>query len=395
MTAPEASADDASATDASAADAPPPLPDLARHPYFTAFRDPQSGVLSWFLTERLAPVQQSFYFTNPCIDGAGARLWCYLGYPPNRQRHLAAIDLDPDAPMVRRFPQAPVEAVSPMIEPDGGACYFTVGPRVWRIDLEGATEAICELDADYIAGRTLHRLASHLSRSADGRYFLLDGEVGNHWFVALGEVETGAVRVLKEFRMHHNHAQFSPVDPDRFEIAMDWCHDRVTGRRSHYDNRMWLMNTAGTLYETLCPENLGAPYKGICHEWWSPDGWICYVDYERGVYELEVDRRARSHVWRRPICHAHCNRDRTLWVGDQSPYFWDERPCEVLFYDRAARRETAIFSALPRPALERGPYHLDPHPQFVAGDRWIASTATLPDGAPTIAITPVAPLVAD
>jgi len=62
--------------------------------------------------------------------------------------------------------------------------------------------------------RPVHRLATHLTLSADGRHLLLDGHVGNHWFVGVGDVAGGAVRILKEFPRHMNHGQFSPTDLD-------------------------------------------------------------------------------------------------------------------------------------------------------------------------------------
>ncbi|MBR0158998.1 MAG: hypothetical protein IJM24_07945 [Clostridia bacterium] len=82
-------------------------------------------------------------------------------------------------------------------------------------------EKVCEIDPKYIAGRYLFRGATHLSLSADGQKLLIDGQLGNQWFVATGDPKTGRVEVINEFPRMYNHAQFSPVDPKLFSMAQD------------------------------------------------------------------------------------------------------------------------------------------------------------------------------
>jgi len=215
--------------------------DLSQHPYFEAWTDPDSGMTSYILTERVAPLQQSFYFTNASVSADEQWLWFYTAFPPSPHKFLGAVSLDPAYPVKFHFPQAGFTSASPLVAPSGDAVYFCMGPSVWRLDVRGQLDKICTLDADYIRQRRLYRLATHLTLSADGRYFLLDGEVGNHWFVGAGDVQTGRVRIIKEFIHHFNHAQFSPVDPQVFILAQDWFHDKITGQRYHYDLRTWLM----------------------------------------------------------------------------------------------------------------------------------------------------------
>ena len=117
------------------------------------------------------------------------------------------------------------------------------------------------------------------------------------------------------------------------------------------------------------------------------------MDYSLGAYECDVDTRKVTHVWKRPICHCHANHDRTLWVGDQTPYNWKNEPCKVLFYDRGTNQELPIFSALPEPPVERGKYHVDPHPQFVCGGKYVAATVTVGVETATVSLTPVKPLL--
>ncbi|MBS7299263.1 MAG: hypothetical protein KIG65_09335 [Eubacteriales bacterium] len=75
-----------------------------------------------------------------------------------------------------------------------------------------------------------------------------------------------------------------------------------------------------------------------CHDLFSEDGQVCFVDYKTGAFECDVDTRELNHVWKRPLCHCHTI-DRMLWVGDNTPYVWAQRPCETMFFDREIGRE--------------------------------------------------------
>lgn len=370
-------------------------PDLSRHPHFRAWTDPVSGVLSYLLDPVVAPIQQSFYFTNPSVDPTEQALWMHCAWPPARQKTLARVSLDPDDPEVRHFPQAQFETALPLIAPDGGV-WFGSGPSIHHLAPDGQTRCVFTLPADYIAGRRLQRLATHLSLCARGDRLLIDGEVGNRWFVGTASLVDGSFTLLREFEVNHNHAQFSPVDPNLFLIARDQHRDPVTGIFTHHTERTWLMDTTGQRYECVNADHHCSPFRGACHEWWSQDGWLCYLDYELGVYELNVTTGECNHLWREPVCHVHCSRDRRLWVADESPYRWDEQPCQVLFYDRQTDRRVQVQSGMEPPAggfwSSRTQYHIDPHPQFSPRDTWLVYTAT-PSGRPTVALTPVAALV--
>jgi len=360
---------------------------LQEHPFFTPFTDPLSGIKSYVLTKRIAPIQQTFYFTNPNVSQDGRYLWIVTGFPPNLTRTLAAVDLEKCE--IHHFPQAPVESEVPRISSDGTDVLFTVKDSVYKMNLFGEVKKIMQLPQSFVRNRLITRLSTHLSITCDQKYMILDGAIGNHWFLALGELDTGNVEVIKEFRMHHNHAQASPTDPDIIEIAQDHFKDPNTGEHFHYDQRMWILNKKATRFEPLRADNLGRPYLGICHEFFSQDGWLCYVDYEYGARELNINTREDNPVWEVPLCHVHCNKDRTEWVADESPYFWTERPCQVRYFDRNTKTEINIFSAMLLPKLPREGYHVDPHPQFVFNDQWIVSTTTVLDGNIDVAITPV------
>jgi hypothetical protein len=102
--------------------------DLSRHPYFERWRDPGSGIVSYLLKERVAPIQQTFYFTNSSVSRDEDWLWFYAGFPPNRQQMLGCVSLDPDRPSIRLFPQAGFSTRSPMVAPEGDAASFSPSP---------------------------------------------------------------------------------------------------------------------------------------------------------------------------------------------------------------------------------------------------------------------------
>lgn len=368
---------------------------LADHPLFEVFTDPRSGVVSYLLKEVVAPVQQSFYYTQASLSADERWLWLMAAWPPAPARTLAVVSLDPAKPVVRTFPQAQFPTALPLIAPDGGV-WFGAGASIHHMDLEGRTTLAFTLPDDFLAGRRLDRLATHLSLSAEGRFLLLDGAVGDRWFVGTAELATGGFRLIREFDTYHNHALFSPVHPERVTIARDQHRHPFTGVFTHHTQRTFLMDTNGSDYICINPQFPCSPFHGACHEWWTRDGRIAYIDYDTGAYCYDPESGATTHVWKEPLCHAHCSGDRRFWCADQSPYFWRERPCQVLFYDTATDCRVEIQSAMPMPGTDywatRSTYHIDPHPQFSPRDSCVVYTATVGRRA-TVALTPIGSLI--
>lgn len=377
--------------------------DLGRHPYFERWEDPESGIVSYLLKERVAPIQQTFYFTNSSVSRDENWLWFYAGFPPNRQQMLGCVSLDPDRPSIRCFPQAGFVPASPMVAPDGDAAYFCMGNSVYKITLDGKVDVVCTLRRDYVRYRHLGRLATHLTLSADGKYFLLDGDLGNFWWIGIGDIATGEIKVLKEFCSHHDHAQFSPTDPDLFLIPEDHWNDKITGQRFHIDHRLWLMNVQQTRYEPVSGSDWYGHNSNVTHEWWSKDGRVCWVDYSRGAFECDAYTLKQTHVWKRSLCHAHCSSDRRYWCADENPYKWATQPVQIIHYDRQTGREQAIVTAMPQPIVaenlyrleppycSRDTYHLDPHPHFSPRDNWVVYTS-MARGQVDVALCPTTPL---
>ena len=368
--------------------------DLKNHPYFTEYNDPESGVVSYFLKEKVAEMQQHFYFSECSLTDDGKYLWIRCINPPAQFVHLAVVSMDPANPFIRAFPGAGCMGGCPNIIPGTHDVLYGDFGCMWRITPEGKMTKVLSLGQDILKNREPGHMSTHSSISCDGKLVVLDFHVGGKWYVGTGNLETGEIKVLNNFGRCYDHTQFSPVDPELFLLDQDWWRDRDTGEYFCIDNRMWLMDIHGTYFEPLIPNSWywrdGTEYA---HDFWSQDGRICWVDYKTGAYECDIETREVNHVWKRPMCHTHTI-DRKIWVADETPYAWRERPCKTLFYDRETNKEIEIFSGNPCPKVERtGAYHLDPHPSFTKDEAFVISTTTLLDGSADVAITPVKPLL--
>ncbi|MCD8483136.1 MAG: hypothetical protein LR015_11010 [Verrucomicrobia bacterium] len=334
---------------------------------------------SYLLRNVVAPVQQSFYYTQPSLSADEKWLWLMVAWPPSPSRSLAAVSLDPCNPVIHHFPQAQFPTALPLIAPDGGV-WFGSGASIYKMTLDGETTKVFTLPDRFIAGRRLDRLATHLSLSSNRQFLLLDGAIGAGWFVGTAHLATGEFHLIREFDTHHNHALFSPTDSTLFTIARDkQCHP-VSGKFSHHNKRTFLMDTANTRYHCVNEQFKCAPFRGACHEWWSADGHICYIDYETGAYEYDIHSGLTQHIWQEPLCHAHCSSNRRFWCADESPYKWREQPCKVLLFDRLTGQRFEVQSGMPMPDGDywatRNTYHIDPHPQISPRDNYIVYTAT-------------------
>lgn len=374
----------------------PTMLDLEHHPYFKPYTDEQSGVTSYFLTEKVAQIQQQFYFTNTSLTFDSKYLWFNCMNAPSHAISVGVLSMDPSDPWIRNFPQtAQFNDGVPGIIPGTHDLLVPVRDAMYRLSLDGEMKKVFALDPDFLNFRAPERMCTHTSLSCDGKRVILDIGVAGNIYIATGNIETGEVKQIYKFGRCYDHAMFSPVEPNLFMIDQEWWRDYHSGEYFPIDNRTWLMNTDGTMLEPLLPKAWsGHNDTEIAHDFFAKDGMMCWVDYDHGAFECDVNTREVTHVWKRPLCHSHTSPDRKYWCGDYSPYFWHERPCKTLFFDRESGKEIDIFTALPEPHVKRGgAYHLDPHPAFTDDGKYIISTVTLLDGNADIAITPVEPLI--
>ncbi len=373
---------------------------LDTHPCFTRFEDPISGVLSYQLSEHVAPLQKCLYYISPSIRGEGRYLWFRGCFPPSKARMLAVVDLWAKEKSIRVFPQScngggATSECTPLVHARGDAAYIGVEDGIHLIHADGTTHEIGRMPKDLLKGRQLFRLATDLTESCDGRWLLLDSRIGNRWLISLMDKETGEVKPLRWFTNDHTHAAFSLHDPTLIQLNQGHGFDPISGERYDMNIRMWLMDTGLTRYEPVDGGMWFAHPDHNCHEWWTAGGKLQWCDYEKGIFEIDLGTRAKTLVWPHPLVHGQCDASERYLCGDQNPYNWNEKkPCSVWFFDRKSQREIAIVSRMPEqpiPWRDFRDYHIDPHPHFSEDGEWIIYT-TVHNGKATVALAPTAPL---
>ncbi len=365
--------------------------DLSKHPYFTEYTDKKSGIKSYVLTEKVAPLQRQFYFAQPSVTADGKYLWFLCFNPPARYMTLGVLSLDPEKPFIRSFPYAAPQGGNPCVTPEGDGVYFGVGNSVFKLDIEGNLTKLITVGPEITHARPIERLFTHASVSADGKYIAMDMKIAGRIYMSIGNLKTGEIKLLNKFGREYNHAMFSPVDPTLILLDQECWRDRDSGEYFPIDNRMWLINTDATMFRPVIPGMFyGRDGTEMAHDYFSGDGYLCWSDYFHGAYECNIETGEPLLVWKRPIIHSHCTKNRSAFVGDYTPYDWKTKGCGVVLYDRETDKEIEIFSDMPYPEIWADRYyHVDPHPQFCFEDRLIVSEVTVPDGECAIAITPV------
>jgi hypothetical protein len=367
---------------------------LNQHPSFTRQVDPHSGVVSYILSEHVAPLQRVLYYVIPSIRGAGRYLWFRASFPPSRARFPAVVDLIEHN--LRYFPQAvgdggPTSEGTPMVAPSGDAAYVPIGDGIYHLSVDGTLREIGRLPAEILKGRHLFRLVTDLTMSCDGQWLLLDSRIGNGWLISLMDAQTGAVRPLRWFTNDHTHAAFALHDPKLIQLNQGHGFDPISGERYEMNVRMWLMDTDLTRYEPVDPTLWFGRNSRCCHEWWTRSGKLQWCDYERGIWEMDLTTRRKEIIWPHPLVHGQTDPSERYLVGDENPYHWNEkRPCRVWFFDRQTQRETALVTAMPAQPLpwrDFRAFHIDPHPHFSEDGAWIIYT-TVCNGKVTVALTP-------
>ena len=355
---------------------------------FTPVTHSESGVTFHVLTQRVAPVQQGFYFVNDSMSADGRYLWFYCAFPPALHRSLAVIDLVDQE--VRHFPET--NAKGAYVDPETGDAFWCEGTTVWRRG-PGADDApvyVNELPADLVGGRTVAGLASHLTRSADGRAFFIDAKVGLGYI--FGSLPLGGGPFVPWWRSdrHHNHAQFSPTDPDTVLFAQEFHNDPITGLRIPITNRLWMM-TRGQAPRPILREP-----RFVTHEWWDADGehvWCVDVGNNNETWRVRVaDGEVERIVFPRQCWHSHSSRDGRWIVGDSNNGFFRGCASTVHFMNRDTGKVITLAEHAERSDYVGRNYHIDPHPRFCAGDRYVVFTTTV-RGAVDLAVVPVAHLL--
>ena len=358
---------------------------------FEKWSDPASGITSYLLTRREAPLQQSFYFVTPSITTDGRYVWVRCVYPSSDLRpageYLAIIDFENDD--FRVIPETLSTNGAPFVDQGDGSIYWCSGYSVFMRSPDPGAEPVLVNSIPEEVHRNRNpggRIASHLTLSADGAEFFMDADFTDEWIAGSLPLSGGDYKLWQVFDRCYNHAQFNPVDKDFALIAQDWWDDTISGEVRKYDNRIWIIRRGEEAYPVFEFDN----FYG--HEWWDAGGEsIWYVDYNKGTYLIDISSGVDRHVWPSGNGHSHSSSCGRYVVGDIDVYSWEKRGCRIAFYNIETGKEVNIVTSLPRHPLTDD-YHIHPHPRFCAGDSCIAYTTTV-KGEADVALTSVAALI--
>ncbi|MBN1934072.1 MAG: hypothetical protein JW934_05385, partial [Anaerolineae bacterium] len=279
--------------------------ELTQSKLFTPWTDPTSGVTSYILTHKVAPVQEAFYFVNANLTDDERYLWFYCAFPPSgtaaQGRTLGVVDFA--AQEVRHFPDTQFNHASPCIDAKTGTVYWGMGNAVWRRgpSVQDRAELINRLPEDLVKLRTVHRIATHLTRSADGRAFFIDAAIGLQWVFGALPVDGSDFELWHAFQRNHNHAQFSPIDPDLVLLAQENHPDPITGLNFRIEDRLWLLRRGEA------PRPIFSTPTRVTHEWWDADGQhVWCIRSETGVWRVDIATQAVEEIaWPGGRWHSH------------------------------------------------------------------------------------------
>lgn len=358
-----------------------------------------NGVESFILTERVAPVQQSFYYTHPSFSRDGRFLWFFCGYPPEGGLHttkmLGVVDFQDGE--VRVFPETQFPFESAMVDASTGEAYWTNHLDVWKRGPHphGKAVRVNSLPKDLAEGQ-LVSISTHPTFSSDRRSLNVDARfVQNDGTPVsiIGELPSDGspFRLWQKITSRYfDHGLFSPTDPTVQLLAHEYWRDQARveafdeNRKYH---RMWTIRRGGEAAPLL-----KEPVTHSGHEWWDPDGrHVWYLHYGVGVKKASLETGEEHLIWPGALSHAHSSRDGRYLVADRMDHPGNP-DCHVLFRDTITGKEVEIVNRGPLAPHLTKCTHLHPHPQFCFDDRYICHTTTIHDRV-DVALVPVAGLI--
>ncbi len=362
--------------------------DLSACKLFTPHTNPETNVTFYILTEKVAPLQQGFYFVNSGMTNDGRLLWFYCAFPPSPGKTLGLVNFEAES--VTYFPQTQFSGASPFIDPVTGEAYWTAREAVWTMapDASDGPRLVNALPADLIRNRPVSRMATHLTRSVDGREFFIDATFGVHWVMGSLPLDGGDFQVWHRFDRNYNHAQFSPTDPDLVLFAEENHTDPITGIRIPIIDRMWLMRRGQE------PRPVFDEPTRVSHEWWDADGRHVWCVWGNEAWRTNIETREVEHIeWPAHCWHAHSSRNNEYIIGDSNERFYRGCPSSVFFLNRKTGKHIKLVDNPEMTGVTGTQYHIDPHPRFCCDDTLATFTVTI-RGEVDLAIARTADLIA-
>lgn len=373
--------------------------ETSRH--FQRRQDPQTGAVYYTLETHVASQQQSFYFVNPSMTDDCRYLWFYCSFPPAMYRTLGCVDLERDE--VHHFPETEFIG-GPLVDLSSGDVLFGGHQGFFRRSPRPAEalQKICDVPEALRTHGAPSSLGTHLTYSPDKKEIFVDARSGDRFIAGSLSLETGAFEQWQAWDYCRNHAQFNPVDKDLVLMAEDHFIGQADGvfHPIRYNDkgefmRLWTVKRTGE--DTMYPPLDG---QRATHEWWSADGrkiYYCKYTMEGGnnaVASLDLSTGVHEVVAPVRAWHAFTSKDESYLVFDENDVFYRGTPSKVGLHNVNTGKTIYIVSDNPALAPRNRPssYHLDPHPQLVGDERYVAFTTSIL-GRTDVALAPVSPLL--
>ena len=360
--------------------------------FFTPWRNPANGVVSYVLSESVAPVQKHFYYTNRSMSLDGRWLWVVCMWVPRGGRTafpvMGVVDFERDEFRVRHD----IQPSSQMVDEDTGEIYWFNGTDLWTCGPQAGAEPrkINSFPKELAKRRTPQRMATHPNFFAGKKAINIDAVFGEEMFLGEMPLDDGPVRVWQKFNKFFDHALTSPTEPDVMMFAHEFWQEHIEEKFEPWArpyHRMWYIRRGEKARPILT-----APVSHSGHEWWDADGkHVWYVHYGVGVKKVDVATGREENLWPGHLAHADSSRCGRYVVADamSDPAVCD---CRVIFKDLQSGKETVLVDSPSLPANATQCGHLHPHPQFCCGDKYICYTTTV-RGRVDLAIAPTTELV--
>lgn len=366
--------------------------DILKSNLFTAHTDAESGLTSYILSKKVAPVQEAFYFVNDSMTRDGRYLWFYCAFPPSgtagQGRTLGVLDFQTGD--VRHFPETQFNHASPYVDVDSGVIYWGMGDSLWRRGPNpgDCAERVGFIPAELIGSRQIERFATHLTRSADGREFFVDAAFGLQFVFGTIAIDSGEYEFWHRFDRNYNHAQFSPTDPDLILFSQENHPDQITGQTFRIEDRMWLLRRG------QAPRPVFDAPTVVTHEWWDADGeHVWCIKGGQGTWRVNLKTQAVEDMgWAKGAWHSHNHRSNQYLIGDTTTKFYRGCPSTVQFLNRETGQSVRVADNPEMPGLVGARYHIDPHPRFAGDDQFVVYTTTV-RGEVDLAIIPTSDLI--
>jgi carbon storage regulator CsrA len=339
-------------------------------PLFSRWKDGVSGVESYILSERVAPAQESMESPAPAMSADGRYLWFYCAFAPGGHprygRTLGVVDFQDN--VVRHFPETQFGEASPVVDAQGGACYWSAAQQVYRREGKGTGRAalVGQLDRDaLLGGQVPLAVATRLTLSADRKALSIDVTVDGKGFVGSMDAGSGAVEMWQSFDRAVSHAQFNPAEPG-----------------------LMLLRQEGRLYTIRKGQKATAltkePVRG--EAWWSADGKSVYfIAAAGGLARISAEGGKAEVLW--PAANASFHMDRSGEHVVAAIASAEAGESRLVLCNLKTGKEARIYTFTGEAGAQRA------RPRFAMDGKYLIYT-TSAQGRADVAVTPTAGLIA-